>query len=399
MGPWNRCAEFDPLRAVWLGWEERPFVAGYPLEPALAALARSLTWAVPVVIPITDAAMEARIRQVLQNAAVPMDHVSFFPLPYPTMPWWRDFGPLFVRRGEECGVVDFDFSCWGTETPAAPTSRRHARIARLVARHRTQEVLVSRLVSEGGDLESNGRGTLMLVEAVEFSRNPNVSREDIEEEFRRLFGVRSFIWFPQGIREDDAPATGPVELEDGRQAFLTATTGGHVDEFCRFASPETVLLGEVSREEAARSPLGAENRARLEKAAAVLQGAARSSPTPLRILRIPMPDPETVPIHPGDPAYENLATVSFSRGETFPSGNGLQIVAAASYLNFVVANDVVVAPSYGTPGSPPTVRQKDEEALRVLQGAFPGRRVVAVPSLALNLGGGGMHCITQHEPA
>lgn len=38
-------------------------------------------------------------------------------------------------------------------------------------------------------------------------------------------------------------------------------------------------------------------------------------------------------------------------------------------------------------------------ALEVLQHAFPGRRVVAVPSRDILLGGGNIHCITQQQPA
>jgi agmatine deiminase len=35
----------------------------------------------------------------------------------------------------------------------------------------------------------------------------------------------------------------------------------------------------------------------------------------------------------------------------------------------------------------------------VLRRAFPGRQIVPLDAMAINLGGGGMHCITQQEPA
>lgn len=43
--------------------------------------------------------------------------------------------------------------------------------------------------------------------------------------------------------------------------------------------------------------------------------------------------------------------------------------------------------------------QSDAAAKAVLQAAFPGRRVAAVPTREVLLGGGNIHCITQQQPA
>jgi agmatine deiminase len=61
-----------------------------------------------------------------------------------------------------------------------------------------------------------------------------------------------------------------------------------------------------------------------------------------------------------------------------------------SYINFYYTNYGVVMPSFDDP--------KDGEALRIVQKAFPDRRVVQVPSLDIVQGGGGIHCITQQQP-
>jgi agmatine deiminase len=69
--------------------------------------------------------------------------------------------------------------------------------------------------------------------------------------------------------------------------------------------------------------------------------------------------------------------------------------AAASHVNFVIANGVVAVPVYGTPSA--------ERAIEALQAVFPGRKVVGLPSRALLgsglAGGGSFHCITREEPA
>ena len=68
--------------------------------------------------------------------------------------------------------------------------------------------------------------------------------------------------------------------------------------------------------------------------------------------------------------------------------------APASHVNFVIANEIVVMPTYGTA----TV----ERAAQALQAEFPDRKVVCLPSrgvLGSGLAGGGsFHCITREEP-
>ena len=63
---------------------------------------------------------------------------------------------------------------------------------------------------------------------------------------------------------------------------------------------------------------------------------------------------------------------------------------AASYLNFYICNRAVIVPVAGV--------DTDQEALRIIAGAYPGREVVSVPGLVLAYGGGGPHCITQQVP-
>ena len=69
-------------------------------------------------------------------------------------------------------------------------------------------------------------------------------------------------------------------------------------------------------------------------------------------------------------------------------------IAAASHLNFVIANGVAVVPVYGT--------RTEGLALDTLRAVFPGRKVIGVPSRGLlgcgNAGGGSFHCITSRNP-
>ena len=60
-------------------------------------------------------------------------------------------------------------------------------------------------------------------------------------------------------------------------------------------------------------------------------------------------------------------------------------------MNFVIANEAVVAPLYGGPA--------EALVLEGLKSLFPERQVIGLPSTALLTGGGSFHCITQQEPA
>ncbi|HUO01626.1 MAG TPA: agmatine deiminase family protein, partial [Rhizomicrobium sp.] len=62
-----------------------------------------------------------------------------------------------------------------------------------------------------------------------------------------------------------------------------------------------------------------------------------------------------------------------------------------SYVNFTLCNGGLVMPSFDDP--------HDEPARALLADCFPGRDIVTVPALDIVAGGGGIHCITQQEPA
>jgi agmatine deiminase len=63
---------------------------------------------------------------------------------------------------------------------------------------------------------------------------------------------------------------------------------------------------------------------------------------------------------------------------------------AGSYINFYIANGGVVVPVFDDP--------QDQPALQCIQELFPEKKVVPVAAREILLGGGNIHCITQHQP-
>ncbi|RBH39824.1 agmatine deiminase, partial [Pseudomonas sp. MWU13-2860] len=64
---------------------------------------------------------------------------------------------------------------------------------------------------------------------------------------------------------------------------------------------------------------------------------------------------------------------------------------AGSYVNFLIVNGGIIAPSFDDP--------LDAPAKEILQNLFPQHEVVMVPGRELLLGGGNIHCLTQQQPA
>jgi agmatine deiminase len=93
----------------------------------------------------------------------------------------------------------------------------------------------------------------------------------------------------------------------------------------------------------------------------------------------------------GDGTYDILQTLTFRSGVRYGVNDKPEkMIAAASYLNFVIVNNLVLVPEYGI--------ETDIPAMETFKKAFPDKKIVSINPLALNWGGGGMHCITQNEP-
>ena len=297
--------------------------------------------------------------------------------------------------------MDFNFNCWGYFPHSDTQSRMMEKIDRTVARDLGVPSEMSRLISEGGDRELNGKGSLLVTESCEFQRNPNLSREEIEAEFERTLGVTNVIWLKQGTVDDDPYNLSTLPGPGGEGvAYRSAAANNHMDEYCRFIDAHTILLAEVSEEEARKGPVERENRRRMEENFEILKEARDQDGNPFTIVRIPMPETLYFTAEPDDEAYFGLVSYpKFTDGTVFPVGDAVTIVPAQSYCNFLISNGIVLAQKYWHEGLPESVKKRDEEALEVLKKAFPDRKVVTVNTLAINFGGGGIHCSTQQEPA
>lgn len=330
-------AEWEPQQSTWLAWphdpvtwpDRLPLVEGV-YEQMVRALSRNQR--VDLIVDPGDEA--AAVRQRL--AGVP--NVRFHELEHADS-WVRDYGPTFLVKGppgrRELAYVDWIFNAWGDKYESLLADDAIcARLEPLLGMPRFEPGAVM----EGGAFDVDAEGTVLTTEQclLNPNRNPHLSRPEVEGLLRHYLGVQSVLWLGEGIEGDD--------------------TDGHVDDVARFAAPGLVLAAvEEDRADANWRPLQ-ENLKRL-------RGMRDARGRSLHVVEVPMPGAA------GD-AEGRLP---------------------ASYLNFLIANGLVLLPVFG--------HANDARARRVLESAFPGRAVLPVPASDLVLGMGTVHCLTQQMPA
>jgi agmatine deiminase len=219
-----------------------------------------------------------------------------------------------------------------------------------------------------------------------------MSLAEMEAEFKRVVGAKKIIWLKQGLYEDDQTTTGILKNAAGEPLYNLLTTNGHTDEYVRFVNPSTVLLAAIDSADLT-DPVARENLKRLKINEDILSKATDQDGTPLTILKMPLPRLIVKEMRPEDEVYKIISQLTYADGSKFPVGKPVKGIAAASYLNFLIANDVVLVAAYGGEN-----RDRDLAAQKVLQTVFPNKKILPLDVLAVNLGGGGIHCITRNQP-
>lgn len=391
--------EFEPTRAVWLGYD-----VGH--ADLTVALVQALLPHVKIRILASDEQGAADAQALLQSRGIRTEGIVFGAQRL-SMYFLRDAAVFAVGEHGGLGVVDFRWNYYGlpgwcqqrhagnptraAECAAGTETTRNAldrEIARLVG----APTLSSDLFMEGGGIEVNGRGLIIANEALVVQRNPGRARADLERAHLALPGVRKLIWLPEGLAED------PLLRSTIVGNHVAWGTGGHTDEFVRFADERTVLLAWPEDSELAH-PVARLNRQRMQRNFDILSRATDADGRPLRVIRLPLPriiERRIFLSAAADPAWSKEWTADFfPPHEKRREGDPVMQVASASYLNFVVANGVVVVPDYLKHGTP---RATQDRVLRLLEQAFPGRRIHFIDAIGANWVGGGPHCATLNEP-
>ena len=286
--------------------------------------------------------------------------------------WARDFGPVVLKRtqpadssaegetvadGEEPMKdylwLDFRFNGWGEKFQAAWDNMIPLKLWALYGfLEETDYEDHQDFVLEGGSIETDGRGTLFTTSQCLLAphRNQPLTKEQIEEQLKRRLRVSRVVWLDYGNLVGD-------------------DTDGHIDTIVRCAPDDTLVY-------VGCDDMADEQYADFHALEEQLKALCTADGKPYRLLRLPMPDAIYEPTP--DPSLKGREK---ERGERLP----------ATYANFLVINGAVLVPTYDQP-------EKDAEALRVVQQAFPDREMVPIDASTIIRQHGSVHCLTMQVP-
>ena len=250
--------------------------------------------------------------------------------------WMRDIGPTFVRAADgSLAAVNWIFNGWGAQ-PWASWDKDSLVAGRIAELTGTQRE-DSWLINEGGGIHVNGAGTVLLTETVQLGegRNAGRTKADVEAEIHRLLGTERAIWLKRGLTRD----------------YDEFGTRGHIDIVACFADENTILFHDQQNPEHPDFAVSQEVR------------AALGAYSEFKLVGVPAPTVLTDDEGPVD----------------------------YSYINHYIVNGGVILCAFGD--------QNDQTAKAILEEVYPGREVVLVDARPLFARGGGIHCITQQQPA
>ena len=345
-------AEWEPHIGCWMLWPERSDnwrSGAKPAQHAFAAVATAI--AQGELVTVCASPNQYLIAREMLDPVIRVVEMTS------NDSWIRDCGPTFVVN--DAGVVrgiDWKFNAWGGLAGGLyfPWDQDDLVGEKVVELERDDRYAPD-FVLEGGSIDVDGEGTVLTTEEclLNPNRNPNNSRAEIERRLRDYLNVDKVLWLEKGVYLDE--------------------TSGHVDNFCRFVAPGEVVLTWTDDE---TDPQHAISSTAFERLQAMTDSRGRT----LKIHKLRGPRPVYI-------TTNEAAGVDKVAG-TLPREAGDRL--AASYVNFYIANDVVVMPRFDDP--------QDEPAQKTLASLFPTRRILSVPGREILLGGGNVHCITQQEP-
>ena len=397
-------AEFEEQEAVWFGWSDDS-----TYHPTIANVIKGLMPTIQVKIAIDSDSLLHISKKVLAGFSVDTTQILFYTMNGERY-WIRDHGAAFLVNGKgELGVADFVWSLYGIEQwyqekyDNNPDSIQKymkkyfnpetGKVDSLMAVAEKATIVKSDLVIEGGAIEVNGKGTLILCEAVALHRNPGKTKSEIEEGFKQALGVSKIIWIKKGLIED-------AHIQQIHfKKYVTMGTGGHTDEFVRFADPSTILLAWVDENEISKHPFNKINYERMAENLRILEQSSDQDGKPFKIIKVPLPDPIerqiVVKTKLDSTDWINVTPRYFIQRDAPHVGDTLVNIAASSYMNFLVSNGVVILPTYTKQGSS---AEKEKQVSDIIQSAFPDRKLIWVECMPQNWNGGGIHCSAQQQP-
>jgi agmatine deiminase len=332
--------EADPHEGTWLQWPHQyEYGTSYRnrLDATWVSMTKALVLSEKVYIVAYNNTEKTRICNLLNLSGVSLTNVEF--KIYQTNDVWvRDNGPIYVRdQSGKLVIEDWGFNGWGEKVNFSLCDIIPQKVA--IDQNVQRIDLNDVMVNEGGAVELDGNGTLLATKSaiLNANRNPNMSQTEAEAIFTQYLGATNFIWL-EGLAGADL-------------------TDMHIDGFAKFANKNTLLTMSANDLNYWEVPKADVTR---------LYAAKNKNGVAYSIVKMPL-------------TQNNVKT-----------NYGSNLGYKGSYLNYYIANTVILVPTYNDPN--------DSLALKIIQNLYPNRKVVGIDVRNLFANGGMIHCVTQQQP-
>ncbi|GAB2788902.1 agmatine deiminase family protein [Rhabdobacter roseus] len=332
-------AEWHPHRATWLTFPHNE--ASWQgdklarMRPQYLAFIQAISQGEQVGIVANDEPLQRFIQAELEKIGVDLSRIEFLIKPTNDA-WCRDHGPAFLINPEtkQRMVIDWGHNAWGGKYPPYDDDNRTPTA---IAEQLGLLSVQPGIIMEGGSVEFNGAGTVLTSRSclLNTNRNPHLSQQQIEEYLHNYYGTEQVLWVEDGIVGDD--------------------TDGHIDDTTRFVSEDTVVACVETDPHDANYEV-------LQTNLKLLQEMRLLNGKPLNVIELPMPKAVMI--------------------------DGFR--TPGSYANFLICNAGVIVPVFNNP--------HDEQAIDILEKAFPERKIIPLLATEIIWGQGSFHCLSQQEP-
>ncbi len=348
-------SELAEHKCTYLLWPERPDNwrnGAKPAQKAFRQVVEAIAKHEPVVLGVNQSQYSHVLGMNMKNVQVV--EISN------NDSWVRDTGATFVvNNNGDMRAIDWAFNGYGGLVNGIyfPWDLDDAIAAKMTAIENVDRYRLDDFVLEGGSIHSDGEGTILVTEETLLSegRNPDKTKEEIEQILLEYLGAEKVLWVPKGI-------------------YMDEDTNGHVDNIVQFIAPGKVILAWEDNPEDPQHE-------RSQMAYNYLMSETDAKGRHLEIVKLHVPNVVTI-------TKEESEGIDSVEG-TFPRNEGDRL--PASYINYYNCNGAIILPLFNDP--------HDQAAVETLQQCFPDRVIETIPlAREILLGGGNIHCITQQVP-
>ncbi|CAK9138273.1 unnamed protein product [Ilex paraguariensis] len=199
-------AEWERHSQCWIGWPERPDNwrdNAVHAQHVFAKVATAISKFEPVTVCASVSQWANARRQLPQSIRIIEMSMNDS--------WFRDTGPTFVVKKDKSSSgdleqkvagIDWRFNSWGgIDDGCYKDWSLDLLVAKKILGIERLPRFPQSMVLEGGSIHVDGEGTCLTTEEclLNKNRNPQLTKEQIEDELKAYLGVKKIIWLPRGL--------------------------------------------------------------------------------------------------------------------------------------------------------------------------------------------------------